>query len=111
MRRVEAFERRKFQDRFDLAFEENRQDNDIRRARLPQTGAHLYVTVGHIGQENALFFQRRLPNQTLTEFEAILCASPLAVRVAHQELKFRLFIRVVDDIKHAVLRGNYRGEL
>ena len=77
MRRVESLERRELHHRFDLAFEEDRQHNDVVRRRFAEPGADLHIIVRHVREEDALFLQRGLADQAFAELEAIvrrLCA-------------------------------------
>ena len=74
MGRTESLNRRKFHDRFYLAFKENRQNHDVRRMKFAEAGTHFRVVVRYISQKNASFFQRRLSHEALTHFEAVLRA-------------------------------------
>ena len=64
---IELFERGKFHDRFDLAFEEDRQDDDVHRLRFAQAGADLDIIRRHIRQKNAFLFQGGLADQSFAE--------------------------------------------
>ena len=57
VRRAEFFERRQFHDCLDLAFEQHRQHDDVRRRRLAQTGSDLHVIRRRVGDEDAFLFQ------------------------------------------------------
>ena len=45
--RIELLERRQLHDRFHLAFEQDRQDDDVQRRRFAQAGADLHVIGRH----------------------------------------------------------------
>ena len=45
---AEAVEGRELDDRLDLAFEQDRQDDDVHRRGLAEAGADLHVVVGHV---------------------------------------------------------------
>ena len=49
----------------DLAFEQDRQDDDVERRRLAEARADLDVVVGHVGEQDALLLEGALPDQAL----------------------------------------------
>ena len=104
MSQAESLNRQKFHDRFYLPLKKNRQDHDVRRMKFAQTGTHFGVVVWHIGQKNAPFFQRCLSNETLTQFETVLCAIAFMGSVARQQLKLRFSVRIIDYVEGALLR-------
>src|SRR5262249_7576206 len=104
VRRTEAPNRRKFHDGFYLTFEQNRQDYDVRWMEFAQTGTHFGIIVRHIAQKNAPFFQRRLSDETLAQFEAALCAVAFMRSVARQQLKLRFSVKIIDHVESALLR-------
>ena len=55
----ELIERGQLDDRFHLAFEQDRQDDDVQRRGLAQPGADLDVIAGHVGDQDAVFLVAR----------------------------------------------------
>src|ERR1700731_714403 len=92
MRRIKTLKRRKLHDRFDFAFKQNRQNNDVDRPRFAKAGADRGIIPRHIAQENPLFLQGGLPNQTFAEFETDSVFSPIVTGIAGEELKLRFLL-------------------
>ena len=102
----------KLHHRLDLAFEEDRQHDDVRGRRFAKTRADLDVILRHIREEDALLLERGLADQSFAETEAIVHAFAFAIRVAReQSFSSGSSARAVHDIEDALLRGNDRRQL
>ena len=67
VRRAELFERRELHHRLDLAFKQYRQDNDVGRLCLAEARSNMNVIIRRVGDEDALFLQRRLAHQSFAQ--------------------------------------------
>ena len=117
MNMAEFFKGGQFHDRLDLPFKEHRQHDDIRRRRLAQPGGDLHVVGRSVGHQDAFLFQRRLPDQTLAQGEAVADLLAITEGVAGQELQIRLvlvllgfFLWRLHDVEDALLRADHRRQ-
>src|SRR4029079_2633918 len=67
VRRAEALERGELEHALDLALENNRDHQNVLRRRAPEAGENGDVVARHIGQQDLLFFDRALADQSFTE--------------------------------------------
>ena len=81
---TEPLERGELDHRFDLTFEQHRQNNDVQRRRLAQAGIDLDVTGRYIDQQYSVSFESALSDQPFSGPEAIRDILALAVGVAGQ---------------------------
>ncbi len=113
MRRAEGGERGQLDDRAHGALEQDRQDDDVQRWRLAQARVDPDVIRRHIGQQDALLFQRTLPDEALAEAEMVGQVLALLVAVAGLELQDGLaaVAEIGQGVEHSVLRRDERCEL
>ena len=90
--RAELFEGGQFHDRLDLAFEQHRQNDDVRRRRLAEAGSDLHVIGRRVGDQDALLLQRGLSDQTFAEREFVADVLAIAEGVAGQQFEVRLVV-------------------
>src|SRR6266566_1884353 len=109
--RIETIERGKLHHRFYLSFEQYWKDDNIHWLRFAQTRADFNVVGGHVRQENASTFERRLPDHSLAEFEMSFDSVAIATCIACEKLELRLLIRAIHNIQDTLLRRNQRGQL
>jgi PAS domain S-box-containing protein len=88
---VDFLERSEFDDRFDLAFEEHRQDNDVTRRGLAEARRDVDVIFRYIHQQDRLAFHGALPDKPFAELDAIAGALSSAEAVARRHLQRRFF--------------------
>ena len=86
---AEAVERRQLDHRLDLSFEQNRQDDDVQRRRFAQTGVDVDVIGRHVGEQDALFLEGALSDQSFAGSEAVRDVLSLAVGVAGEQFHIR----------------------
>src|SRR4029078_4677378 len=102
---AEREEARQLDDSLDLAFKQNRKDDDITGRSFAKAGRNLDVVVGYVLEENRLLFQRGLPDQSFAEREPIPYVLASAVSVARDELE-QLDVRdrfLIGDEERAVM--------
>ena len=86
VRRAELFKGRQFHDRLDLAFEEHRQHDDVGGLRLAQAGGDLNVILRRVGDQDALLFQRRLPDQAFAKRKLVADVLAIPESITGQQL-------------------------
>ena len=92
VRGTKAIERRQLHHAFHLSFKDDRQNQNIDRARLPQAGTDRHVILWRIRDDNLFLFNCALANQPLAQFEGIVEVLPLAMRIARQQFQIRLVL-------------------
>ena len=92
VRRAELFERGQFHDRLDLAFEQDRQHDDVRGRRLAQTGGDLDVIGGRLVSRMRSFSKRGLADQSFAERKLVADVLAAAEGIAGQQLQVRLVV-------------------
>ena len=109
---VETLKRGQLDDGFHLAFEQDRQHDDIHRSRFPERGSDLNVFPGHFRQQDPLLFERSLPNQALTSADSRNDVLSGIEGVAGQQpeigLTFGGVIYIEDPVLDACQRREFR---
>src|SRR5688572_25961416 len=103
MRVAENLERGKLDHRFDLAFEQHRQHNDVIRTGRTQAGTYLNIIWRHVGHQNALFLEHALTDETVTGLKRVAEALALVVSIAAQQLHDRVAVVAGVYIKDTLL--------
>ena len=112
MGRAERFERRQLDDSAHVAFEKDRQDDDVRGHRLPESRVDLDVVLRHIPDDDPLLFQGALADQPFAEDELHRDVAALFVCVTGLEREVRRpTVRADHPIEHAMLGVDHRREL
>ena len=103
----EVADRRQFDDRLDLAFEQHRQHDQIVWQDLEKTGNDRHDIVGHLAEQHAARIGRALPDQSLAGQQAFRGAGDIGVGIGGQppQIAFRL-----DQIDDAILGIDQRGQ-
>src|SRR5262245_14180644 len=108
--RRERVERRQLDHRFGLPFEQHRQDHDVLRVGAAEAGVNWRVVLRDLGNQDALLFNRTLPDQALSDFD--LLGLPVADGVTRQQRQFGRGIGDIGEhlIHRALLGADERGQ-
>ena len=112
MDRAELLERGELDHGANLAFEEDRENEDVVRRCLAEAGRDPDVVRRHLGQMDRLLVERALADEPFTESELACEVFARFVRVAGLEHQVRLGAVGVDHaVKRAVLGVDQRRQL
>ena len=84
VRRAEALERRELEHALDLAFEDDRQHEDVLRRRRAEPGEDRDVVERHVRQQDLLLLDRALADEALAQLE-LAADRALALRAVARE--------------------------
>ena len=107
---AELGERGQLDDRFHLALEQHRQDDDARRRARAERRADADVVARRLREQDPLLLERALPDQALAEGDLARQGLALALRVAREQLELRVAGAVVRDVERGLLRVNQGGQ-
>ncbi len=108
---AERMEGRQFDHGPDVSFKENGQDDYVERRSFTQARAYLNVIGRDLGEQDALFLQRALADQSLAQPEAVGHALALAIGVGGGQFQHRGSAIAVHEKKGPVMRRNQRRQL
>ena len=111
MRFVEAVERGQLDDRLDLAFEQDRDDEDVGRRRRAESGTDLDVVGRHVGEEDRFLFDGGLADQAFAGAEARLQLLAFGVGVTGEQPQIRFLGGRFVEVDDAVLHRHERRQL
>src|SRR5215831_15887074 len=104
MNLTEPLERRQFNDGLDLAFKQDRQDDDVQRGRSAQTGIDLDIVRRDVREQYTFFLERALPHQSFTSTEPARNVLALAIGITGKQLQVGFCsITTFVEVEHAML--------
>jgi hypothetical protein len=98
-------------DRLDLALEQDRQDDDVERRRLPEAGGDVDVVAGDVAEEDALLLVGALADQPLADPELVGQVLALAVGVGAGQAERGGAVDRLHHVEDAMLGRHHRGQL
>ncbi len=113
MNLAEGIQRRQLDHGFESSFEQYRQDDEVVRSRVSESGADADIIVRHIRQQHALFFQRHLPDNAFAHgvLRVLVFALDVCVGSDQVQLGIHELLVFLQDVEQTVLRRNDRCQL
>src|SRR5215203_4016890 len=100
---VKRFKRSELDNRFNLPFKQNGQDDDIGLHGFAQTGLHFNVIGRNVPDDDSFLFESALPDLTLSETKFIGNGFSLSVSLSSKQFENVFVLERVCNIKHALL--------